>query len=226
MAVIEPVKQDPVNPALIKKNSSGLRFWHWANTIIISGLLITVLINSTILDDRSNQSFLKTELQKNGTILNGQQARTLAHAQSDEVWAIHIYLGYFLAALFVFRLVMEFFQPKDQRFFVRLKEAYRQYFVIKQNQYLAKHDLAVKAIYLLFYGLLTIMVITGLTLAFEDELALSKSLHHSIKEVHGFCMYLVLAFIAVHLVGVFLAERHRSPGIVSDMINGGKPGQV
>jgi cytochrome b len=35
-------------------------------------------------------------------------------------------------------------------------------------------------------------------------------------------MYLVLAFIAVHLLGVFLAERNESKGIVSDMINGGR----
>ena len=223
MAIIEPVKQDPANPASIKRKSAALRFWHWSNAIIISGSLITVLINSTFLDDRSNQSFLKTELQKGGTILNDQQARSLAHAQSDEVWSIHIYFGYFLAAMFVFRLVMEFFQPKNQRFFVNLKEVYRQYFVLKQNTYLAKHDLAVKIIYLGFYGLLTIMVITGLSLAFEDELALPRQLHHNIKEVHGFCMYLVLAFIAVHIAGVFLAERGKEPGVVSNMINGGKP---
>ncbi len=225
MAIIEPVKQEPQNPEIVKKNSAALRFWHWSNAIIISGLLITVLINSTFLDDRSNQSFLQTELQKGGTILNEQQARSLAHAQSDEVWGIHIYFGYFLAAMFVFRLAMEFFQPKDQRFFVRLKEVYRQYFVLKQNTYLAKHDLAVKIIYLVFYGLLAIMVITGLSLAFEDELALPRTLHHNIKEIHGFTMYLILAFIAAHLIGVYLAERSRSPGIVSDMINGGKPGQ-
>ena len=225
MAIIEPVKQEPQNPGTVKKNSSALRFWHWANTIIISGSLITVLINSTFLDDRSNQSFLKTELQKGGTILSTDQARSLAHAQSDEVWGIHTYFGYFLAAMLVFRLLMEFFQPKDQRFFVRLKEVYRQYFVLKQNTYLAKHDLAVKIIYLVFYGLLAIMAVTGLALAFEDELALSRQLHHNIKEVHGFTMYLILAFIAVHLIGVYLAERSRSPGIVSDMINGGRSDQ-
>ncbi len=223
MAIIEPVKQDPAQPASTKKNSAALRFWHWANTIIITGLLITVLINSTILDDRSNQSFLKTELQKNGTVLNENQARSLAHAQSDEVWGIHIYFGYFLAALFVFRLVMEFFQPQGQHFFIRLKEAYRQYFTIKQNTYLAKHELAVKIIYTGFYIVLTIMVVTGLSLAFEDALSFLKPIRHSIKQVHGFCMYLVLAFIAVHLAGVFLAERDKSPGIVSDIINGGKP---
>jgi Ni/Fe-hydrogenase 1 B-type cytochrome subunit len=226
MAIIEPVKQDPANPDSIKKNSSALRFWHWANTIVISGLLITVLINSTILDDRNNQSFLKTELQKGGTILSAKQAQTLAHAQSDEVWGIHVYFGYFLAALFVFRLVMELFQPKSQRFFIRVKEAYQQYFVIKQNTYLAKHDLVVKVIYMAFYLLLTIMVVTGLILAFEDELVSLKPIRHSIKQVHGFCMYLVLAFIVVHIAGVILAERDRSPGIVSDMINGGNQDQA
>ena len=155
-------------------------------------------------------------------MLNPDQARSVAHAQSDEVWGIHTYLGYFLAAFFVFRLVLEFFRPQPQRFFTQLKEAYRQYFDLKQNRYLARHDLAVKIIYLLFYTMLTVMVLTGLSLAFEDELALPRALHHTIKEVHGFTMYLILAFIAVHVVGVILAERDRSPGIVSDMINGGR----
>jgi Ni,Fe-hydrogenase I cytochrome b subunit len=34
-------------------------------------------------------------------------------------------------------------------------------------------------------------------------------------------MYLIIAFIVVHLAGVFLAERKTDNGIVSDMINGG-----
>lgn len=43
-----------------------------------------------------------------------------------------------------------------------------------------------------------------------------------IKSFHGFCMYLILIFIVVHIAGVLLAERKESKGIVSDMINGGK----
>jgi len=65
------------------------------------------------------------------------------------------------------------------------------------------------------------MAVTGLCLAFEDDFAALKKIH-AIKEIHGFCMYLIIAFIVVHLAGVFLAERKDSPGIVSDMINGGK----
>jgi cytochrome b len=34
-------------------------------------------------------------------------------------------------------------------------------------------------------------------------------------------MYLIIAFILVHLAGVFLAERKDEKGLVSDMINGG-----
>ncbi len=65
------------------------------------------------------------------------------------------------------------------------------------------------------------MAVTGLTLAFKKDLAIPRNIAHTIQDVHGFCMYLVLAFIAVHVIGVFLAERKESKGIVSDMINGG-----
>ena len=75
---------------------------------------------------------------------------------------------------------------------------------------------------IIFYVLLLVIVATGLLLAFDDELGLSKATSHSVKEVHGFCMYPVLAFIAIHLVGVWMAERKADgKGIVSDMINGG-----
>ena len=66
------------------------------------------------------------------------------------------------------------------------------------------------------------MVVTGLSLAFDDDVPALRSIHHPVKSVHGFCMYLILAFIIVHIAGVFLAERKKNgKGIVSDMINGG-----
>jgi Ni/Fe-hydrogenase 1 B-type cytochrome subunit len=65
------------------------------------------------------------------------------------------------------------------------------------------------------------MVVTGLCLVFEDDVPLLKSIH-AFRQIHSFTMYLILAFIIVHLAGVFLAERKDSAGIVSDMINGGK----
>jgi cytochrome b561 len=221
MSVIEPVRKDILHPQQIKKYSSSLRLWHWANAIIISGSLITVLINSTITDERPISSLMKDELQKAGATVSEKQATSFAHALSDKVWDIHIYFGYGLAVLLLFRLILEFFQLADQKFIRKLKSAYNQFQTTKKQREEARHEFVVKSIYALFYVLLIIMVITGLSLAFEDELAVLKPIRHSIKDVHGFCMYLVLAFIAVHLAGVYLAERKESKGIVSDMINGG-----
>jgi len=87
---------------------------------------------------------------------------------------------------------------------------------------LALHDMTAKGLYLIFYILLIITALTGLSMTFDQELGMSKVTSHSIKDFHGFCMYLILTFIVVHIVGVLLAERKESKGIVSDMINGGK----
>lgn len=221
MAAIEPVRRDINHPNKIKKYAASLRLWHWINTIVISGSLITVLINSTVLDENSNAGFLKDQLQKAGASVTDDQTRPLAGALADSVWSVHIYFGYCLAALLLFRLVLEFFQVTDQKLLRKIKTAYKDYFVIKKQKKLARHEFVVKLTYAAFYLVLLIMVVTGLTLAFKAQLHIPRQTAHTVKSIHGFCMYLVLAFIAVHLAGVFLAERKDSPGIVSDMINGG-----
>ena len=222
MAIIEPVKTDVQHPQAIKKYSAPLRLWHWLNLVVISGSLITVLINSTITDDHSTGTLIQNELKDAGATVTKDQARSVAHALSDSVWDVHVYFGYCLAALLVFRLLLEFFQLADQKFTRILKAAYTQFKLTKKNREEARHELVVKLIYSVFYLLLIIMVVTGLFLAFEDAMAPFKAIRHSVKSVHGFCMYLILGFIVVHLAGVFLAERKNANGIVSDMINGGK----
>jgi len=221
MAVIEPVRKDINRPNKIKKYSPTLRLWHWVNVIVISGSLITVLVNSTVLNEGSNAGFIKDELQKSGATVDATQTRPLAGALADKVWSVHIYFGYCLAALLLFRLILEFFQLADQKLLRKIKTAYHDYFIIKKQRKLARHEFVVKLTYAAFYLLLLIMVVTGLTLAFRDQLHFAKATMHSVRSVHGFCMYLILAFIVVHLAGVFLAERDESTGIVSDMINGG-----
>ncbi len=185
-----------------------IRLWHWANTIVISGSLITILINSGLFGDRTPGL--------------SAERKFLLEMLEDKVWGVHIYFGYVLAGLFLFRIILEFFQHPDQQFFHHLKAAYQDYFILQHKKGLARHELAVSAIYLTFYAVLAVIVLSGLTLAFQDQLSLQRSLAHSVKEVHGFCMYLILAFIVVHLGGIFMAERKDSNGIVSDMINGGK----
>jgi len=221
MSVIEPIRKDIAQPSQVKKNSAALRLWHWANAIVISGSLITVLINSTITDKHAITSLVKEKIQETKGIDNNL-SRSIAGALEDKVWDIHTYFGYCLAALLLFRLILEFFQFADQKFIRRLKIAAQEYKETKKRRQDALHELTVKIIYSVFYCLLLIMVTTGLSLAFDDDLSFLKHIHHQVKSVHGFCMYLILGFIVLHLAGVFLAERKKDgKGIVSDMINGG-----
>lgn len=220
MTLIEPPRTDTVNPPHVKKYSWSLRLWHWANAIVITGSLLTVLLNSTLTNGRSNSALIQSQLKDAGASVTNDQARSAAHALSDKVWDIHVYFGYCLAGLLLFRLIAEFFQLADQKFIRKLRSIYSQYKSASGNRKIIRHDFVVKTLYAVFYLLLIIMVVTGLCLAFEDDIAALKKIH-AIREIHGFCMYLVLAFIVVHLAGVFLAERKDSKGIVSDMINGG-----
>ncbi|MGI4729691.1 MAG: cytochrome b/b6 domain-containing protein [Janthinobacterium lividum] len=219
MTVIAPKREDIEQPRL-KKNSGSLRLWHWLNALVITGSLLTVLLNSTLFDTKTNASFISQNLHENGVQLTAEQAKSVAHAQRDQVWEVHTYFGYVLAALLLFRLLLEVFQLADQKFIRKIKTAYRKYFITKQQRELALHELTVKTLYAIFYILILIMVATGLYLAFEDHIFFLKKIH-AIKEVHGFTMYLIIAFIVLHIAGVLWAERKDGAGIVSDMINGG-----
>ncbi|WP_158799188.1 cytochrome b/b6 domain-containing protein [Pedobacter sp. L105] len=208
MPTIEPIRRDVENEQHIKKHSAAIRFWHWMNALIITGSLVTVVINSTLFEDPSIRSTV--------------QGKSILHTLEDKVWGIHIYFGYALAALFLFRIFQELFLRSDQKFLYKLKVVYSDYFVINKNREPAKHDLVVKILYIIFYMLLAIMVGTGLTLAFGDQFGLPKSILHAVKNFHGFCMYLIIVFVLLHVAGVILAEKKSGSGIVSDMINGGK----
>lgn len=206
-----------------RKYSSAIRLWHWLNAIIITGSLITVLINSTVLKARANTAFIVNELKEKGINVTPEQARPVAFGLSDRVWAIHTYFGYALAVLFLFRFIMEFFELADQKLIRKIKTARRSFLLTQENRIALRNEMLIKTLYALFYVLLMVMVVTGLCLSFEDDVPLLKSMHF-IREIHGFSMYLILGFIFIHLAGVFLGERNKHKGIVSDMINGGRPG--
>ncbi len=156
MAIIEPVHKDITNNSTVKTNSFSLRLWHWLNVIIISGSLITVLINSTITDKQNITSLVKEKI-KDTKGIDNDLSRSVAGALEDRVWAIHVYFGYCLAALLVFRLLLEFFQLADQKFIRKLKDAGEKYRKIKKDRQEALHALTVNITYGIFYALLVIM---------------------------------------------------------------------
>jgi Ni/Fe-hydrogenase 1 B-type cytochrome subunit len=209
-----------VDATRTKKYSSSIRLWHWSNALIITGSLLTVLVNSTVLKPWVNAGLIVDKLKEKGINVTDEQTRSVAFALSDKVWAIHTYLGYTLVALFLFRILIELLGLADKTLIHKISVAKRSFLSTKENRIASRNEMLIKTSYALFYVLLMVMVVTGLALAFRDNIPALRSMHF-IKEIHGFTMYLILAFIVIHLAGVFIGEKRRHKGIVSDMINGG-----
>ena len=203
-----------------KKYSLSMRLWHWSNSLIITGSLLTVLINSTVLKPWTNAGLIADKLKEKGVNVSDEQTRSVAFALSDKVWAIHTYFGYALAALFIFRLVIELSGLADKTLIRTINSAKRSFMSVKEARITSLNEKLVKATYTLFYVLLAVMVLTGLGLSSETFIPAIRSLHF-IRDIHEFTMYPILGFIIIHLVGVFSGERKGHRGIISDMVNGG-----
>lgn len=204
-----------------KRNSLGLRLWHWANTLVVSGLLLTILFLYVIVKMKTVGPEFQKVLQTEGVTFSKQQVRGLTRIVSHRIWDWHIGLGVALAVLLGFRVVLEFAQHGAQRFAPKLRQArqlFRQRGADLQD---ARHSLLVKYSYVAYYLMLVVLVGTGLVLIYADDVEALHRIEHTVKEVHNFTMYLVMAFTALHIVGVVYAELTKNRGIVSDMIHGG-----
>ncbi|MEI6143680.1 MAG: cytochrome b/b6 domain-containing protein [Mariniphaga sp.] len=203
-------------------HSLALRIWHWVTFLTITFIILTVLFASTLLNPRANSVEVQKILKEKSIEINEQQAFGVAHFFDDQMWNLHKLLGYGLAFLVLCRIVIEFSQSPEEKVKTRMKNALS---FFKQNgadkkEY--KHYLIVKWSYSLFYLIILYMAISGLCMAFGRELGIPRDLNHTIKEVHGFCQYLIYAFILFHLIGVIYADLGKTIGIVSGMINGGQ----
>jgi Ni,Fe-hydrogenase I cytochrome b subunit len=169
----------------------------------------------------TNASLITDKLKEKGVEVSEDQARSVAFALSDKVWAVHTYLGYVLTGLFLFRIILEFFELADQKLIRKIKSARLSFLSQQEDRTSSRNEMLIKTLYAVFYVLLMVMVATGLCLAFRESIPVLRKMHF-IKEIHGFTMYLIIGFIIVHIAGVVIGEKKRHKGIVSDMINGGQ----
>ena len=188
------------------KYTIKFRIWHWLNAIVVSGLLGTVFLRKTFLSWRTNSEILMTKLSEMQVTITAEQAKILAKAVRAVMWEWHIILGYALAFLIIYRIVL-FFNDSSQR---------------ESFESLNLHKKAVKISYYVFYATLLFMATSGLTIHFHQELNISKDFAESIKEIHEFVFNAIMIFAPLHIAGVIVAELKDENGLVSTMINGKK----
>lgn len=211
----------PLAEAPTHDYTAPLRGWHWGNTLLVISQLLTILFQKVIVNARSAVPEFQAALGHENIALSEKQARSLTHIISERIWQWHIYIGLALAAFWLLRVVLELRGPSPMRFSARLLEVARRYRLAPAaDKGDAGKVLFAKSTYALFYAFLTVIVITGLILTWADDVAILHSMEHVAKEIHNVMMYLIMAFFAVHLVGVVWSELTKDPGLTSRMIGG------
>ena len=214
----------PTTQAPIKDYRAPLRVWHWGNTLLVSGQLLTILFLEIIVDARSAVPEFIQSLSRDHVTITVKQANSIARIIGDRIWQWHIYIGLTLAAFWLLRVVLELRGPSDMRFSARLLEVARRYRLAPAAEKgAAGKMLFAKSTYALFYAFLTVMVITGLSLTWADDVAFLGQIEHTVKEIHNVTMYLIIGFFVLHVVGVVWTEVTKDHGLISRMVSGEAP---
>jgi Ni/Fe-hydrogenase 1 B-type cytochrome subunit len=204
----------------LQKHSATLRIWHWLLFLLLSASIICVIFGKFVFNTGRNINMVENVLKDKAAIVNQDQARAVAHEYNDKIWDIHKYVGFGIFLLLFSRVFIELAQPGEEKLKVRMRNAFGIYKLNDMRKGDYRHYLIVKWIYLAFFILLTVMAVTGLSLAFDDDVATLHNIHRPVKEVHEFCQWLMYTFIIIHLSVVFRAELTKHKGVVSGMIHG------
>jgi len=188
------------------KYSLNFRLWHWLNAFVILGLLGTVFLRKTFLSWRANSELLMQKLTEFDISITAEQAKILAKTIRAPMWEWHIILGYMLAFLVLYRVVLMFTHAKEKLPFSELDT----------------HKKGVQLLYYIFYLVTAFMAISGVVIHFYEALALSKDMAHEIKEIHEAVYNYYLFFVPLHIAGVVIAELKDEKGLISSMIHGSK----
>jgi Ni/Fe-hydrogenase 1 B-type cytochrome subunit len=213
----------PAHPISTHDYSAPLRVWHWGNALLVAGQLITILFIKVIVKPKALVPEFQAAAQRAGGALTKEQGMSIARLMSERLWDWHIAIGLALASFWVYWLVLQLTAPAERRFSARLAATIRHYRRASPTEHAdARHALLVKLSYVAFYAFISIMAVTGLALTWADDIAWLHRLEHSVKAVHNVTMYLLIAFVIVHLGGVLWAELTKDHGLISRMVSGEK----
>ena len=204
-----------------KKYSLALRLWHWLTAIVIFCLLLTVFFRNVFFSSFYNAGIIRSELQNSKIVISEELAVKIAKSIRQPFWEWHYYFGFTLGVLALFRAGIFFFQTKNS------SNSLKKDWQLSSLNYLIQGNAGyypiVRRVYALYYFIVMIIILTGLSLYFKNELHFSKKISGVIKTVHESAMWGIIIFIVIHIAGVLWEEKkYKDKGVVSAMINGGK----
>ncbi|MBT8317714.1 MAG: cytochrome b/b6 domain-containing protein [Lutibacter sp.] len=185
------------------KYSKVFRIIHWTIAVSFLILLLTIFLRLTWMNKYNVAAIIQDYLKDSNQVLSQEQLIALAKKIRQPMWNWHIYIGYVLVGLFSIRFILPAFghmkiqNPFDKNLSTKMKFQ--------------------KWAYIIFY----FCVITSLATGLIIELG-PKEFKKLMEEIHVLGIYYLIAFIAIHLAGVLIAEFTDQKGIISRIINGTK----
>lgn len=189
------------------KYSKVYRIIHWAIAISFVLLLITIFLRLTWMNKSNVAAIIQDYMKDTDQHLSQEQMIALAKKIRQPMWKWHIYIGYVLVGLFSIRFILPTFgEMKFQNPFGKNQSA-----KVKFQKWT----------YILFYVCVVVSLATGLMIEFGPS-----TLKDPMEEIHVLGIYYLLAFIAIHITGVLIAEFTAQKGMVSRIISGSDTDQL
>jgi cytochrome b561 len=199
----------------LQSKPASIRLWHWLIFLFFSFSITCVILGSTIFKTSNNISMVQYQVKEKGGSLTNDQARNVAHEYSDKLWILHIWFGYGLCVLLLWRILIEWKMSKEKSLTTRIKMALG----YPKSDSEKRHYLFVQYSYSVFYLLFILMALTGLIMAFED-IEWLKPFHRTANSIHSVVQYGIYAFIVLHIAGVIRADLSKYNGVISRMVHG------
>ncbi|WP_426094338.1 cytochrome b/b6 domain-containing protein [Flavobacterium sp. DSR2-3-3] len=184
-----------------REYSAIYRIMHWSIAMCMTLLLVTIFLRLTWMNKNNVALIIQDYLATTDQKLTQDQLITLAKKIRKPMWDWHIYIGYVLVGLYSIRIALPFFgQMKFSNPFNKDLS------IIEKFHYWT---------YLIFYVCVVISLITGLIIVLGP-----KNLKEPMEEIHVLSIYYLLAFIVIHLSGVFFSELTTQQGLISRIVSG------
>ena len=177
------------------------RLLHWSIALTILFILLTLFLRDTWMDKNHMANIISTSLSSYDISLSKEMAIKVAKSIRRSMFEWHIYAGYVLVALVIFRLI-------------HIKNAGVNYKGPFNKESTIKEKLQAY-VYISFYIGLILVSITGLLIKFGPD-----SVNDFAKDIHGIALWYFIPFLIIHFAGIFIGESGEEKGVVSKMIGG------
>jgi cytochrome b561 len=175
------------------------RLLHW---VFALGMLVTFATGFLKMYWMGKKA-ISAAVAKDNLNLDKQSLRTISHSLQEPMFQWHVYFAYIITFAFVVRVIYMLVKG------IKFPNPFSKTAMNK--------DKFQGLIYIAFYILIAVQIITGANMKFELG---SESVREISETVHKFAVYWTPIFILIHFVGIAISENTNRKGITSKMIGG------